>query len=164
MRQWEAIYSLAHGETVAPLLDTWRYMDRMSPPAEKQRFLEPLIAKMASDPARHRAETIFLMLVCEPVRRGVAKQLVLARHGLDPVGPAPDWHRREEAKRLREIEKHRLYEVTFDAVLEALYRYPTPSPARFLSLAARDRRTSCPGLPASRTRRMLVHDAGRRGS
>jgi hypothetical protein len=50
------------------------------------------------------------------VRRGVAKRLVLARHGLEGPGPVPDLHRREEARRIRELDRRRLYELTFDAL------------------------------------------------
>ena len=44
---------------------------------------------------------------------------------------APSWHRREEARRIREIEEDRLEEVTRQATLEALYRYPSPAPKHF---------------------------------
>lgn len=131
IQQYKELERLPGGDVVAPLMDEWRYLDRMASPAQKQEFLEPFLTKVASDPKRFRAELIFLMLVCEPVRRGVTKQLVLARAGLEGPVAAPELHRREEHRRLCEIDRRRLYEVTFEAVLEALYRYPSPAPLRF---------------------------------
>jgi RNA polymerase sigma factor (sigma-70 family) len=131
IEQYSALYRLQHGEVIAPLLDSWKWMDKMASVAEKQRFLEPLLLKVKREPERSEATLVFLLLVCEGIRRGVAKELLAARAGLEPNGPAPSWHRREETRRLEEIERDRVYEVTREATLEAIYRYPSPSPRHF---------------------------------
>lgn len=50
--------------------------------AEKQRWLEPLIATVRRDPAANEHLVIFLMLVFEPVRRSVSKAFVAAHGGI----------------------------------------------------------------------------------
>lgn len=134
IRQYEALSRFAHSETVVDRLEEWRWLDTMAGPAEKQRFLEPLIAAIQKDPVGHEDKLIFLLIVCEPVRRGVSKEFVKARAGLearsDPLGKT-SWHRREEATRLHEVERQALFDVTRAATLDALYRYPTPPPERF---------------------------------
>jgi DNA-directed RNA polymerase specialized sigma24 family protein len=131
IEQYNTLYRLEYGEVIAPLLDRWKWMDKMESAAEKQRFLEPLLLKVKRDPDHNEATLVFLLLVCEGIRRGVAKELLAARAGLEPRGPAPSWHRREEARRLEEIERERVYEVTREATLEAIYRYPSPPPRHF---------------------------------
>jgi RNA polymerase sigma factor (sigma-70 family) len=128
--QWKALDKLDHSGKVVPLLERWQWLDQMSGPAEKQRFLEPHLEAVRRDPVAHEAELLFLVLVCEPMRRSVAAQLCAVRLGLEPRSKAA-WHRREEARRLEQIERERLFLITQDAVLEALYRYPVPPPDRF---------------------------------
>ena len=120
-----------HGEAVAPLLEEWKWRDSMHGPAEKQRFLEPMIQRTKRDPDANEGVLIFLLLVCEGVRRGVARELLAARTGLEGPSAAPAFHRREEARRIRDIERERLFDVTRMATLEALYRYPSPPPPHF---------------------------------
>jgi RNA polymerase sigma factor (sigma-70 family) len=128
---YREMYRLEESNVVVPLLEEWKWRDKMHTPAEKQEFLEPLLARVRRDPQAHRGEMIFLLLVCEGVRRGVANRLLGVRTGLDGASPAPDLHRREEARRIAEIERERLHEVTRRAVMEALYRYPANPPRHF---------------------------------
>lgn len=130
IHQYEALAAFPHSGTVVESLEHWRWLDCMAGPADKQRFLEPLIADVQRDPVANEDKLIFLLIVCEPVRRGVSKEFIRARSGLEsPAGPS-SWHRREEARRLAEVEKQSLYDVTRAATLDALFGYPTPGPDR----------------------------------
>lgn len=123
--------SLKHGERLVPLLDHWQWMSRMSSPEDKQRYLEPMIDAVRRDPVANEDKLIFLLLVCEPVRRGVSKAFMDVRDGLEPAQEGVDWRNRAEARHIRHIEKESLYDVTRTGVLEALFRYPTTAPERF---------------------------------
>lgn len=131
IERFDELHRLEHGERVASLIEEWQWLDRMSGPTEKQKFLEPLIERVRRAPERTEATAIFLLLLCEGTRRGVARELVAARSGLEGSSPAPSWHQREEAKRVSDIERDRLHDVTRHAVVEALYKYPTTSPPHF---------------------------------
>ncbi|HEX6457275.1 MAG TPA: sigma factor-like helix-turn-helix DNA-binding protein [Thermoleophilaceae bacterium] len=132
IREYTDMARLPYGELIVELLDEWRWLDAMAPPEQKQRFLEPLIAAIRKDPHSHTAKLVFLLIVCEPVRRSVSRAFVNARGSLDrPPAPAATWHRRSEARMLREIEQQALFDVTRAATLEALYRYPVPAPRAF---------------------------------
>ena len=131
MKRFESLYGLVHGEVVVPLIEEWQWLDHMGSTQEKQRYLEPLIERVRRSPDKNPGLVVFLLLVCEGTRVGAASQLLSARSGLDGSSPAPGWHRREEARRLQDIERDRLHDVTRQATLEALYRCPTPFPLRF---------------------------------
>lgn len=131
IERFDELQRMDHGDKVAPLIEEWQWLDHMGGPAEKQRFLEPLIERVRRAPDKNEATAIFLLLVCEGTRRGVARELVAARSGLDGSSSAPSWHQREEAKRLNDIERDRLHDVTRQAVVEALYKYPSYSPPHF---------------------------------
>jgi DNA-directed RNA polymerase specialized sigma24 family protein len=96
---------------VGSLLEEWKWRDSMHSPAEKQRFLEPLIQRVKSNPKASEGPLIFLLLVCEGVRRGVARELLAVRGGLEGPSAAPAFHRREETRRIRDIERERLLDV-----------------------------------------------------
>jgi hypothetical protein len=89
---------------------------------------EPLIERVRRDPEKNEATVIFVLLVSEGTRRGVARELVAARSGLEGLSTPPGCHRREEAKRVNDIERDRLHDITRQAVVEALYKYPSSSP------------------------------------
>lgn len=131
IERFDELARLEHGEKVASLIEEWQWLDHMGGAAEKQKFLEPLIERARRDPEKHEATAIFLLLVCEGTRRGVARELVAARSGLEGSSASPSWHRREEARRVNDIERDRLHDVTRQAVVEALYKYPSSSPAHF---------------------------------
>lgn len=84
IRRAEALARLPHGPEVQDLFEEWALADRMKGPEEKQRLLEPRINAVQRDPLGNEHVLIFLMLVFEPVRRGVSKQFVRLHHGLSP--------------------------------------------------------------------------------
>ena len=129
--QYERLQCLPHGDRLSPRLEEWRWMDAMKSPEEKQRYVEPMIEAVRRDPVGHEYELIFLLLVFEPVRRAVSKAFMTARSGL--VAPVADinWSNRTEARMIREIDKQQLYDVTRAGAIEAVFRYPTPPPAKF---------------------------------
>ena len=122
---------LPHGELVSQMLEEWRWMDKMKGPDEKQRYLEPLIETVRRDPLTNEAKLIFLMLAFEPVRRSVSSAFTKLHAGLSPQPRDVNWGNREEARMVRHIERERLFDVTREAALEAVFRYPTTSPTRF---------------------------------
>lgn len=136
IRQYAELSRFPHGETVVDRLDKWSWLDTMADPAEKQRFLEPLIDAIKKDPVEHEDKLVFLLIVCEPIRLGVTKEFLSIRDGLEPspkrTGPT-DWRVRQEATRLNEIDHQIVVDVIRAATLDALYRYPTPAPKRFFS-------------------------------
>jgi DNA-directed RNA polymerase specialized sigma24 family protein len=128
IRLYNDMYRLQHSEKVVPLLEDWKWRDKMETAAEKQRYLEPLLGRVRRAPEKNQGEFVFLLLVFESVRRGVERLLLDVRSGLDAPSEAPAAFRREEAKRLAEIERGRLVDVTRQAMFEAIYRYPSPPP------------------------------------
>ena len=128
MRLYDDMYQLQASEKVVPLLEDWKWRDKMQTAAEKQRHFEPLLARVRKAPEKTQGELIFLLLAFEGVRRGVERLLLDVRSGLDAPSEAPAAFRREEAKRLAEIERGRLVDVTRQAMFEAIYRFPTPPP------------------------------------
>jgi RNA polymerase sigma factor (sigma-70 family) len=131
MRLYDEMYRLAHSEKVVPLLEEWKWRDKMETAAEKQHYLEPLLERVRRAPEKNQGEFVFLLLVFEGVRRSVERLLLDVRSGLDAPSEAPAAFRREEAKRLAEIERGRLVDVTRQAMFEAIYRFPA-SPPRHL--------------------------------
>lgn len=129
MRLYEDMYRLQESGVVVPLLEEWKWRDKMESAADKQAYLEPIMARARRAPEKHRGEFIFLLLVFEGIRRGVERRLLGVRTGLDEPSGAPAANRREEAKRVAAIERDRLAEVTRVAVFEAIYRFPSPAPA-----------------------------------
>lgn len=120
---------LPHGAEVNKLFIEWEWLDRMKLPEEKQRFLEPIIHSVGRDPERYEAQLIFLLLVFEPVRRNVSKAFLRAHQGLIAPDIDVNWSNREEARMINNAERQRLFDVTREAALEAIFRYPSPPPA-----------------------------------
>lgn len=131
IRRVVAFERLPHGEHVGRLLEEWRWIDKMKDACEKQRFLEPKIEAVRRDPHANEHLVIFLMLAFEPVRRSVSKAFVDAHSGLAPKAQDVNWSNRAEAQMISRIERESLYDVTREAALEAVFRYPTPSPEFF---------------------------------
>lgn len=50
IRRLAELERLPHGEPVGKLLEHWKWLEAMKGPAEKQRWLEPLIAMVRRDP------------------------------------------------------------------------------------------------------------------
>jgi DNA-directed RNA polymerase specialized sigma24 family protein len=131
IRRLQELERLPHGEEVSALLDKWQWVDRMNTAEQKQRFLEPMIQAARRDPASNEHLLIFLMLVFEPVRRSVSKAFVSAHFGMSPQARDVNWANREEARLIHVVERERLYDVTREAALEAVFRYPSDPPERF---------------------------------
>lgn len=134
IRQYKEMERFAHSGTVIDRLEEWRWLESMGDTNAKQRFIEPMIGAVQRDPVAHEDKLVFLLIVCEPIRRTVSKAFMRIRDGLgDRKIEQQAWHRREEARRLGEVERETLYDVTRAATLDALYRYPAPAPAHFFS-------------------------------
>lgn len=131
IRRHVAIERMPSGAAISKLLDKWSWIDRMKTPDEKQRFLEPLIAAARRDVEANQHMLIFLMLAFEPVRRGVSKEFMRVQAGLAPTLRDVNWSNRAEARTLNQIAREQLYDVTREAALEAVFRYPDPPPPRF---------------------------------
>jgi len=130
IRRLGELERLPHGAAIGEMLSDWNWMERMRGADEKQQFLEPVIETVRREPGAHEAQLIFLMLVFEPVRRGVSKALGRARSGLEPELRDMSWTNRQEARMIAHVERERLYDITREAALEAVFRYPAPSPPR----------------------------------
>ncbi len=129
--RYKQMARLPHGETLVTRLEDWKWLDAMQGPADKQRFLEPLIAAIQRDPVQHEDKLIFLLIVCEPIRRSVSKDFMAVRAGLAPSVSDVNWANRSEAKHIAHIEREQLWDVTRIGLLEALYRYPQSGPRKF---------------------------------
>ncbi len=131
VREYKELVSVRHGSEVMQMLEKWRWIDGMQGPAEKQRFIEPIIEAVCRDPAKNEAHLVFLMTVFEPVRRSVSKTFMDVRGGL--AAPVKDvkWSNTSEARMLDYVERERLYDVTREAALRAVFRYPIPAPKAF---------------------------------
>ena len=130
--------ALRHGAEIAKRLDEWKWVDTMYDAAQKQAHLEPLIFSVQREPVAHEDILLFLLIVLEPIRRGVSASFVHA-HGRISRSQAVDWRERAQARMIREIEREILYDVTREAVMEAMFRYP-----------AEGARALCPWVPRCR--------------
>lgn len=131
IRRAQELERLPHGEKISKLLQEWDWLDKMRAPEEKQLFLEPVIEAVRRDPHSNEDLLVFLMLVCEPLRRSVSREFLRARSGLEPRQRDVNWRNRAEARMIHQIEREQLYDVTREAALEALFRYPSPPPQKF---------------------------------
>ena len=151
IRRSQLLSRLPHGEKVSKLVGEWDWIETMMGYEEKQRFLEPLILAAQRHPEDNEHLLIFLMLVFEPVRRSVSKAFMNARSGLDGELTDMNWGNRAEARIIEHVERQQLFDVTREAALEALYKFPTPAPEQVLSLATRGNRTPGPRQAAAET-------------
>lgn len=115
--------ALAHGPAIAKRLDEWKWIDTMHDAGQKQAHLEPLIDIVQRDPVAHQDVLLFLLIVLEPIRRGVHARFVKAHGGVNRP-EAVDRRDRSQARMIWQIERETLYDVTREAVLEAIFRYP----------------------------------------
>lgn len=115
--------ALRHGPAIAKRLDEWKWIDTMHDAAQKQAYLEPLIDTVQRDPVTHQDILLFLLIVLEPIRRGVQARFVKAHGGVNRP-EAVDRRDRTQARMIWQIEQETLYDVTREAVLEAIFRYP----------------------------------------
>ncbi|MDE3133380.1 MAG: hypothetical protein KGL15_04880 [Acidobacteriota bacterium] len=125
--EYKRLETLKHGLSVLGRLEEWRWMDRIRAPEEKQRFLEPLIEMVRHDPEAHQDVLVFLLIVFEPIRRGVSSRFVHAHGGVQRPTPI-DWKDRIQARTIQEIERQTMFDVTREAIIQAIFLYPTPPP------------------------------------
>jgi hypothetical protein len=130
IRRLAALERLPHGEKVSKLVSEWDWIEKMKGYEEKQRFLEPLILAVQRHPEDNEDLLIFLMLVFEPVRRAVSKAFIGVHSGLGAGAKDMNWGNRAEARMIQHVERQQLFDVTREAALEALYKFPTPAPDR----------------------------------
>lgn len=115
---------LRHGHVVKDLLEEWTWIDKMQTAEQKQRFLEPLIAKVRMDPIGNEDILTFLMVAFEPVRRGVGKEFARVQAGLSPQRDV-SWGNRAEARMIHQIDRELMWDVTREGAIEAVFRYPS---------------------------------------
>jgi DNA-directed RNA polymerase specialized sigma24 family protein len=115
--------ALRHGAAIGKRLEEWKWIDTMYDAAQKQAYLEPLIYTIQRDPVTHEDILLFLLIALEPIRRGVHSRFVKAHGGVSRPEPV-DWSDRTQARMICEIERETLYDVTREAVMEAIFRYP----------------------------------------
>src|SRR4051794_28823002 len=58
IRTIDELYRLPESNTVVPLLEDWKWRDKMETAAEKQRYLEPMLERVSRAPEKHRGELI----------------------------------------------------------------------------------------------------------
>jgi hypothetical protein len=121
------VEALRHGASVRGRLEEWKLMDAMRCPEEKQAYLEPLIDDVRRDPVTNEDKLTFLLIALEPIRRGVSSRFIHAHGGLSRM-QSVDWRDRTQARTIQQIERQTLYDVTREAIVEAIFRYPTPPP------------------------------------
>jgi hypothetical protein len=80
--EYKQLEQYRHGASVLTRLENWKLMDALQGPRDKQAYLEPLIAAARSDPMAHQDKLIFLLVVLEPIRRGVSGRFVHAHGGV----------------------------------------------------------------------------------
>ena len=64
-----------------------------------------------------------------------ADAFVSAHFGMAPQSRDANWANREEARMIHHIERERLFDVTREAAIEAVFRYPAPAPPKSPSSA-----------------------------
>ena len=74
--------------------------------AQKQAYLEPLIDAVQRDPVAHQDILLFLLIVLEPIRRGVQARFVKAHGGVSRP-EAVDRRDRTQARMIWQIERRR---------------------------------------------------------
>lgn len=128
IRRYAELDALPNGEQIRQRLDEWKWPWAQRSAADKQRFLEPLIASVRRDRTANEDALVFLLIVFEPTRRGVSAAFRRARAGLEPALRDVSFTNRAETKNLRYIERERLEDVTRTGVLSAILNYPGKPP------------------------------------
>jgi DNA-directed RNA polymerase specialized sigma24 family protein len=129
IRRYRQLEELPNGAKVIERLEEWKWPWAGRSAADKQRFLEPLIAEVRRDARGNEDVVLLLLVVFEGVRRSVSSAFRRACSGLRPPERDINWSNRAEAKMLRHIERERLEDVTRTAVISAILSYPAQSPA-----------------------------------
>ncbi len=123
IKQYEELYQLRDAEVVVPLIEDWRWLDAMGHVSAKQDLLERLIQGIQRNPEGTEGDLIFVLLTLEPLRRSICKRL-LQGAPLGKAEPAPDRHRRQEARWIENMERNRFFDASRSATLELVHAYP----------------------------------------
>jgi RNA polymerase sigma factor (sigma-70 family) len=121
---------LPGADFVVPGLDDWKHWTKMNDWDSRNRLLEQLIDKLRRREASP-GEMQLLLVVCRPTWAAVAASL--RRYGgVDLADDRADGRfRREEARRVNELDRAELDQVVQHALLDALRSCPRPFPRRF---------------------------------
>jgi RNA polymerase sigma factor (sigma-70 family) len=123
IEQYKELYKLRDGKVVVPLIEEWHWLDSMGHVEAKQELLEGLIQAVQRSPQESEGKLIFILLTLEPIRRSICKRL-LSGMPLGRSDPAPERHRRQEARWIDNIERNRFFDASRSATLELIYSYP----------------------------------------
>lgn len=129
INQRKELDKLAEADYVVPALEQWKYWSKMNDWDSRNDLLEQLLAKLRRREASP-GEIQVLVVVCRPTWAHVAGSL--RRYGgvaLDAGRGGP--HRREEARRVNELDRAELDQVIQHALLDSLLHCPRPMPRRF---------------------------------
>lgn len=123
--------ALPHGLRLLQLVQDWRVMDRMQGAREKQVHLERAIAAVRRDRRANEHMLLFLMIALEPIRGSVSNEFRRARQGLEPrFGRSLDRRREQQDWLAQHADQQAIEDVTCNAVIEAIYRYPESADVR----------------------------------
>jgi RNA polymerase sigma factor (sigma-70 family) len=129
INQRKELDKLPEADYVVPVLEQWKYWSMMGDWDSRNRLLEQLIAKLRRREAS-AGEIQVLVVVCRPTWAKVARSL--RRYGGVPIDPGAEASaRREEARRVNELDRDELDQVIQHALLDALLQCPRPLPRRF---------------------------------
>lgn len=99
IRHYKALQDLPHGAAVLEQLDKWSWPWASLSAADKQRYLEPLIADVRRNAQAHEATLLFLLVVFEPFRRSVSSAFRRASAGLAPPERDARWQNQTPDRR-----------------------------------------------------------------
>jgi RNA polymerase sigma factor (sigma-70 family) len=131
INQRKELDKLPEADYVVPILDEWKHWTKMSDWDSRNGLLEQLVAKLRCREATP-GEIQVLVVICRPTWAKVARSL--RRYGGIQLDEAADGaHRREESRRVNELDRDELDQVIQHALLDALVRCPRPFPRRFFA-------------------------------
>lgn len=131
INQRKDLDELAWSEFVVPALDEWKHWSKMNDWDSRNRLLEQLTSKMRRREATP-GEIEVLVTVCRPAWVKVVNSL--RRYGGAAADPgAATIHRREEVRRINELDRDELDQVVHHALIDALSSCPRPFPRRFFA-------------------------------
>ncbi len=129
INQRKELDNLPWSDYVVPTLDDWKHWTKMDDWDSRNRLLEDLTATMRRREATP-GEIQVLVTVCRPVWMKVVRSL--RRYGGATADPgAAGVHRREEIRRINELDRDELDQVVHHALVSALSACPQPFPRRF---------------------------------
>jgi RNA polymerase sigma factor (sigma-70 family) len=129
INQRRELEQLPEADEVLPLLDDWKYWDKMNDWDSRNQLLEDLIGKLRRKEAS-AGEIYVLVTVCRPVWAGVLA--TLRRCSGDPIDPRADGkHQYEEAQRVNELDNEELKQVVQHGLIDAFLNCPRPFPRFF---------------------------------